>query len=92
MRVNTKKNNYVDVNATVSYVAVRGVNLGFNLSLKSCTTLTCEEERALYRSQSSFIKSLTPVEDLSIFIVIGSALGVLACLSILLIFAIRRFR
>lgn len=90
VRVNTKKNNYVDVNATVSYIAVRGVNLGFNLSLKSCTTLTCQEERDFYRLQS--ITVMTPVEDLSIFVVIGCTLAALACFSVLLIFGIRRYR
>lgn len=29
------------MNVTVSYVAVRGNNLGFNVSLKVCTTLNC---------------------------------------------------
>ena len=87
---NVKKNNFVDWNASVSYVAVRGVGLGFNISLKNCTTLTCEEERAQYQQQQSNFIALYPEEDLSIFIVIGSVLAGLACLSLLLIFGIRR--
>ena len=84
-----KKNNFIDWNASLSYVAVRGVGLGFNISLKNCTTLTCEEERALYQ-QSSFVVLTPSPEDLSIFIVIGCSLAALACLSILLIFGIRK--
>jgi hypothetical protein len=29
------------MNVTVSYVAIRGNNLGFNITLKVCTTLKC---------------------------------------------------
>jgi len=29
------------MNVSVSYIAVRGTNLGFNISLKVCTTRTC---------------------------------------------------
>lgn len=36
-----KKNLEEQMNVTVSFVAVRGYNLGFNVSLKVCTTLKC---------------------------------------------------
>lgn len=41
------------MNVTVSYVAVRGNNLGFNVSLKVCTTLNCTVEKKYYDSISS---------------------------------------
>ena len=41
IQVNVKKNMFIDFNASISYVAIRGVGLGFNISLRDCTTLTC---------------------------------------------------
>lgn len=41
IQVNVKKNIFIDFNASISYVAIRGVELGFNISLRNCTTLTC---------------------------------------------------
>ena len=38
------------MNVTVSYVAVRGTDLGFNVSLKVCTTLNCTAEKKYYDS------------------------------------------
>ena len=61
---NPKKNMPADMNASVSYVAVRGTNLGFNISLKKCSKPDCSEERAKYQNlsvQRSEI-SLTPKE------------------------------
>ena len=33
------------VNVSYSYVSVRGVDLGFNISLKECSTNLCSSER-----------------------------------------------
>ena len=48
-----------EMNATVSYVSVGGTNLGFNISLIKCTTLTCVEEKAKYNSFKPAIKNTT---------------------------------
>jgi uncharacterized protein YuzE len=45
-----KKSIEQDANASISYIAVEGTNLGFNLSLRNCTTLDCDEERAVYQT------------------------------------------
>lgn len=39
-----KKNINSTMNATVSYVSVRGSSMTFNISLKECETLKCEKE------------------------------------------------
>lgn len=85
-----------DMNVTVSYVSIKGVNLGFNISLKVCTTLKCDVERAYYQSilnkkTKDSVIVVPPEEDLSIFIVIGSTLAVMASLCVIFIFACRKF-
>lgn len=40
------------MNASVSYISIAGNNLGFNVSLTPCTTLTCVYERAKYAPYS----------------------------------------
>lgn len=91
-----KKSIEETMNVTVSYVSIKGVNLGFNISLKVCTTRQCDVERAYYQSilnrkTKDSVIVVPPEEDLSIFIVIGSTLVVLAALCILFIFACRKF-
>lgn len=37
-----KKDLNQDMNVSISYVAVRALSLGFNISLKVCTSLKCD--------------------------------------------------
>jgi hypothetical protein len=82
------------MNASVSYISIGGNNLGFNVSLTACTTLTCVYEKAKYGpyspSYNPTVVIVPPDEDLSIFIAIGGTLAALACLCMVLIFAVRR--
>lgn len=92
-----KKDMTQDMNVSISYVAVRATNLGFNISLRVCTSLKCVDERNYY--SSLFKKKVNPIvimtptaEDLSIFIAIGVTLTILAVLCLVFIVAFRRFK
>ena len=94
------------MDAIVSYIAVAGNDLRFNISLKPCTTLNCSDERITLRGPDNTVIDdtvidgtvvdggrtiLTPSEeDLSIFIIIGSTLAALALCCLLFIFGIRK--
>ena len=45
----TKKTLTSTMNATVSYLAVRGNDLRFNITLKTCVTFNCSDERLALR-------------------------------------------
>lgn len=91
-----KKDMTQDMNVSISYIAVRATNLGFNISLKVCTSIKCVDERnyysSLFNKKTNPIVIMTPTaEDLSIFIAIGVTLAILAALCLLFIVAFRRF-
>lgn len=91
--ITQKKDITITTEATVSYVAVRGNNLGFNITLKKCATAQCTDEKEYYKSQQAQSQSFdvfNPTDDLSIFIGIGATLGALACCCGLCCFGIRR--
>ena len=58
--ITIKKNQTGTFNASVSYVSVSGDNLGFNISLKRCSTNLCSQERTYYQSITAQYQVLDP--------------------------------
>ena len=91
--ITIKKDMSEPTNVSYSFISVRGLELGFNISLKVCESDLCQSERDYYQVLSSMPTLYNPdsnVELLSIFVGIGVTLAVLALLCLFCILAAKR--